>query len=122
MTPQAPSQPSLTTAQKKILRSHGHGLRPLVQIGKEGLSPTLVASTVAALKSHELVKAKVGKNAPVACRETGTELARLSASLLLARIGRVFLLYRPNPELPPEKQLLPSGAAPPLQTNGVRRR
>lgn len=122
MTPQDPPQPSLANAQKKILRSHGHGLRPIVQIGKEGLSPTLIASTAAALKSHELIKVKVGKNAPLACQEAGTELARLSEALLLARIGRVFLLYRPNPELPPEKQLLAPAAAASPQANGARRR
>ncbi len=111
MTLQHPPQPVLANAQKKILRSHGHSLRPLVLIGREGLSETLIASTQAALRAHELIKVKVGKNAPLSCQEAGSELARLSASFLLTRIGRVFLLYRPNPELPAEKRLLPSDTA-----------
>ena len=96
---------ALSGAQKKRLRAHGHHLHPVIQIGKEGISQSLVASTLAALTSHELIKVKLGQNAPLERQEAATELARLSTAALVQQIGKVFLLYRPNPDLPADKRI-----------------
>ncbi|NLZ16950.1 MAG: ribosome assembly RNA-binding protein YhbY [Desulfobulbaceae bacterium] len=95
----------LSGAQKRTLRARGHHLNPVIQIGKEGISENLINSTTAALKSHELVKVKIGQNVPVERGEAAMELARLTASALVQQIGKVFLLYRPNPDLPADKRI-----------------
>ncbi|MGI6638188.1 MAG: ribosome assembly RNA-binding protein YhbY [Desulfobulbus sp.] len=105
MTTDSETSPTLSNAQKKTLRSLGHHLNPVILIGREGLTQSLIASTLAALKVHELIKVKVGKNAPVERDEAAKELARLTTSTLVQQIGKVFLLYRPNPDLPTEKQI-----------------
>ena len=97
--------PSLGNPQKKRLRALGHSLRPLVLIGKEGLSETLIASADAALKSHELVKVKLERNAPVEREEAARLLAQAAAAALVQQIGRTFLLYRPNPDLPEGRRI-----------------
>lgn len=96
----------LSNGQKKILRGKGHHLDPIVFVGKEGLSSALLKSTETALEAHELVKIKLGQNCPMERNEAAKELARCTESALVQVIGRTVLLYRPNPDLPDDKQAL----------------
>jgi RNA-binding protein len=97
--------PELTNSQKKKLRSLGHHLEPMVYVGKEGLSKPLQQSVAAALKAHELIKIKLGQNCPVERGAAGEQLARLCEATLVQVIGRMVLLYRPNPDLPTAKRI-----------------
>ena len=54
---------TLTGKQRRHLRALGHHLRPLVQVGKEGVTPSLVEALKVAIVDHELVKVKLGENA-----------------------------------------------------------
>jgi len=96
---------NLTSGQKKMLRGLGHHLEPVVYVGKEGLSPALLASLEAALKAHELIKVKIGQNCPLERNAVGEELTRTTGAALVQIIGRTVLLYRPNPDIPKEKRL-----------------
>ena len=90
----------LTEPQRKYLRRLGHDRNPVVLVGQGGISPNLVAELDRALGDHELVKvrARVGE------RETRdailTELASLTGSEVVQRIGHVALYYRRNPDKP----------------------
>ena len=102
----------LTSREKKILRSLGHHLEPVVYTGKEGLSPTLIGSVQSALKAHELIKVKIGQNCPVERNQAGQKLAEATGAALVQVIGRTLLLFRPNPELPEAHRIsLTSGAS-----------
>ncbi len=96
---------ALTDHQKKHLRRLGHALRPIVQVGRQGLTENVAAELGRALHDHELVKvrARVGdrdnRNAVL------TELARASSSELVYQIGNVGLFYKRNNKL--NKILLP---------------
>ncbi len=96
---------ALSNQQKKGLRGMGHHLEPIVYVGKEGLSPSLLKSTEAALKAHELIKIKLGQNCPLERSEAADELIRLTGAALVQAIGRMILLYRANPNLPVEKRI-----------------
>ena len=96
----------LNSGQKKSLRGKGHHLDPIVFVGKEGLSPALLKSTETALKTHELIKIKLGQNCPLERNEAARELAQCTKATLVQVIGRIVLLYRPNPDLPIEKRTL----------------
>lgn len=52
------AQDSLTGTQRKFLRGLAHGLKPVVHIGKAGLSEGLFENLEQALESHELIKVK----------------------------------------------------------------
>ena len=43
----------LTGSQRKYLRGVAHGYKPLVQIGKEGLSKNVLSSIDTAIEAHE---------------------------------------------------------------------
>ena len=96
----------LSSGQKKLLRGNGHHLDPIVFVGKEGLSSALLKSTATALKTHELIKIKLGQNCPLERNEAAKELARCTKATLVQVIGKIVLLYRPNPDLPIEKRAL----------------
>mgnify|MGYP003588886469 FL=1 len=95
----------LTGEQQKKLRGLGHRLEPVVYIGREGLSPALVKSAEAALTARELIKIKVGQNCPVDRTAAGRELGRLTGAAVVQIIGRMTLLYRANPDLPPDRRI-----------------
>lgn len=99
------SKPELTSSKKKKLRSLGHHLEPVVYVGKEGLSQPLQQSLEAALKARELVKIKLGQNCPLERKTAGEELSELCRAALVQVIGKIVLLYRPNPDLPAAKRV-----------------
>ncbi len=49
----------LSGSQRKYLRGLAHGLRPAVQIGKEGLTDSVLAAVDTSLDAHELVKVQI---------------------------------------------------------------
>ena len=53
---------TLTGKQKSFLRSLGMKESPVVNIGKEGLTPAVVASARDVIKKRELIKVRVLQN------------------------------------------------------------
>ncbi len=95
----------LTSKQKAYLRSLAQSERALFQIGKDGLSDTLIETVSNALKARELVKVSILKTAPVDdLKELSFDLARLTKSEVVQTIGRTVVLYRKAKE---SKILLP---------------
>ena len=92
--------PLLRGKDKRFLRGLGHHLSPVVFIGREGLSENLIQATVAALKAHELIKVKLGRNCPLDKREAARQLGQHTHSAVVQLIGKTILLYRPNRNLP----------------------
>lgn len=96
------SQARLSGAQRKWLRGMAHSLKPVVQIGKNGLTDAILQQIDAALDDHELIKVQ----AP-ATKEEKQELARRIEEAVGAEavglIGHILILYRRNPD--PEKRL-----------------
>lgn len=52
----------LTPKQRQYLKAEAHHLKPVVHIGKAGLTPALVAELDVMLDSLELVKVKINQN------------------------------------------------------------
>ena len=78
----------------------GMNLEPIVQIGKEGVTPTVVSAAQEAIKKRELIKVRVLQNAPVEPEEAITMLTERVDADLVQLIGRNGLLYKRNFEKP----------------------
>jgi RNA-binding protein len=104
--PSATVAAPLTGKVRRLLRARGHHLRPVVLVGKEALSDSIVDATGVALFDHELVKVRLGENAEGDRHALAEELARRAGAQLVGLIGRTFLLYRERPEAekPAKKQ------------------
>jgi RNA-binding protein len=96
---------TLTERQKKHLRKLGHELHPIVLVGQRGLNPGVVEELKLALEHHELVKLRVRVGDRESRDAILAELAKLTESEFVYRIGNVGLFYKKNIEL--AKILLP---------------
>ena len=83
------------------MKGLAHGLKPAVQMGKNGLTEAVVQTIGRALDDHELIKLKF-----LSHKEEREELSRLLAertgSELVAVIGNIVILYKQAPK--PEKR------------------
>jgi RNA-binding protein len=91
---------SLTGKQRRFLRSLGHGLVPVVLLGKHGITDALVAATDEAITTHELIKVKRSADCPATRKEVAEALAAALKAEVIQQIGHVVLLYRKHPKKP----------------------
>jgi RNA-binding protein len=91
---------TLTGKQRRHLRSLGHHLEPVVQIGKLGLSEGAIAAVDAALEEHELIKVRVGTECPDDRHEVAERLAPAVKGEVAQVLGRTLLIYRRHPKEP----------------------
>ncbi|MGK0288724.1 MAG: RNA-binding protein [bacterium] len=96
----------LTGKQKRHLRALAHHLKPVLQLGKAGVTDTFLISMRHQLEQHELIKVKVLKNSPEGHREAGEKLAKAVPCYLAQVIGKTMLFYRAREKDP--EILLPS--------------
>lgn len=87
---------TLTGKQKRFLRSMGVTMEPVVQIGKDGLTPAVVESAREAVKARELIKVRVLQNCLEEPEAVLTMLAERADTNLVQVIGRNGLLYKKN--------------------------
>jgi RNA-binding protein len=91
--------------QKQYLRGLGHHLNPVVFVGREGFSETLVQSVTDALKTRELIKVKLGQNCDIPKKEAAEKLAEISGANLIQLIGKTVLLFLPNKNLKQDERI-----------------
>ena len=91
---------SLSSKQIRKLRSVGMTEEAVVMIGKEGVSPAVVASAREAIKKRELIKVRVLQNAPEEPADAITMLAERADANLVQVIGRNGLLFKRNFDKP----------------------
>lgn len=91
----------LTGKQRSHLRSLAHHLKPLLHVGKEGVTEASARSVEEALNGRELLKVKVLDTAPDDPRSSADDLAgRIAGAHVVQVIGRTIVLYRQDPEKP----------------------
>ncbi len=94
---------SLTTDQKKRLRTRTHTLNPIVMVGGNGLTENVQLEVDRALEDHELIKVKFAVGDRDLKRELIKELVTVVEAELVQEIGNVAVLFRasdePNPKL-----------------------
>jgi RNA-binding protein len=94
-------------SERADLRAEAHHLNATVHVGQHGLSPTLIASLDDALRTHELVKVKLGKSADLKAKDAAGQLAAATKSEVIQVIGHTATFYRENPDLKKKKGDLP---------------
>ncbi len=87
----------LKGSAKKNLRSQAHHLKPVVMVGRNGVSEQLIASVDAALKDHELIKVKF-LDFKEEKKEISEEIANVTKSEVVGIIGNIAIFYRQHPQ------------------------
>jgi len=90
----------LTGKQKRFLRAMGTAHDPIVQVGKNGVTDSVLFSLNEALDAREIVKIKVLKNSLDDTKNVAQELSEKTNSELVQVVGRNIILYKANKENP----------------------
>lgn len=90
----------LTSKQRAQLRGLAMKEDTIIQIGKGGITESVVASVSAALKARELVKGKVLENSMLTAREACDALCEACKAEGVQVIGTKFVLFKRNPNEP----------------------
>jgi len=98
----------LTSTQRKYLRGLAHSLKPVAQLGKEGLSEGFYQHLDGALDDHELVKLKF-VDFKEQKREATAEIETRLGAACAGTIGHVAILYRPAHDPERREIRLPTG-------------
>ncbi len=88
----------LTGKERAYLKSLAHSADPLIQIGKSGITDSVVNQLDKLLEDHELVKIRVLKNSPVIAREIVEEVLDATNSEFVQQIGNKLTIYRESKE------------------------
>lgn len=80
--------------QKRYLRSQAHGMRPLFQVGKEGLTANWLKQVEGAIEKRELLKINVLQNAIVEDEEVIEYIEDNSQIQVVQKIGHVLVLFK----------------------------
>lgn len=104
---------------RKELRGRAHGMKPAVHVGKDGISPGLLAEIERTARSTGIVKIKVLPNAFLSPAEAEIELAAGLPGEFVGRVGRMLIYFQetePAPDAAPAPApgaRAPRGAAAP---------
>ncbi len=95
----------MTGKERAAFRAQANTLEPEFQIGKGGMSESLIKQTLDSFRTKELIKIKVLlDSAPESPREFANKLSEATGSEVIQVIGGVIVLYKQNPDLCKEKK------------------
>lgn len=92
--------------QKCYLRSLAQKIKPVFQVGKEGIQEKQLDEILNYLKKHELMKVSILETCPDD-HETISKAFLKRKIFIVQKIGRTYVLYKENKELK-DKIILPN--------------
>ena len=85
---------SLTSKQRAFLNSRAHTLKPIIQIGKNGLNDQIKTSVRQALDARELIKVTLLQNTDENIHEVSEILEEEIGVDTVQKIGRILILFK----------------------------
>jgi len=96
----------LSGTQRKYLRGLAHSLRPVIMVGKNGITTELIKAADEALSTHELIKVKF-VDFKEDKKQLSQDIAEHTSSEAAGLIGNVAIFYRQQPDKEKRKITLP---------------
>lgn len=84
----------LNGKQKRQLRSLGHHLEVVVQVGSNGVTDGVIGACAQALEDHELIKVKIAEEDREGRAEAIEALASGTGAEVAQTLGRTVLLFK----------------------------
>ena len=91
---------SLSPAERKLLKARAHALKPVVAVGNEGLSATVLKEIDNSLRAHELIKIRVAGDDRGARIALLGEICKQSGASAVQHIGKLLVVFRETQEEP----------------------
>ena len=90
----------MTSKERAALRKQAHSLTPVFQIGKSGVTESVIRQTDEVLTAKELIKVKVLlETSPEKPREFADKLSLETGADVVGVVGGVIILYRYSEEM-----------------------
>jgi len=90
----------LTPKQRQFLRGLAHPLAPVVRVGRNGVTPAVVAETKKSLLAHELIKVRLDSEDAEERRTQAEFLVKEADAQSAGRVGKIAILFRQREEKP----------------------
>ncbi len=84
----------LTSKQRAFLKSEAHSMKPIIQIGKNGLNDQIKTSVRNALVARELIKVTLLQNTDEDIHDVAEVLEDEIGCDTVLKIGRILILYK----------------------------
>ena len=84
----------LTGKQKRFLRAKAHHLKPIFQVGKDGVNENMLVQVNEALEKRELIKVTVLQNCLEDKNVVADQLVEGTNAELVQIIGAIIVLYK----------------------------
>lgn len=84
----------LTGKQKRFLRAKAHHLKPIFQVGKDGVNENMLVQVNEALEKRELLKVTVLQNCLEDKNDVADQLVEGTNAELVQVIGAIIVLYK----------------------------
>lgn len=84
----------LTSKQRAYLKSQAHSMKPIIQIGKNGLNNQIKTSVRHALDARELIKVTLLQNTDEDIHNVAETLEDEIGCDTVLKIGRILILYK----------------------------
>lgn len=84
----------LTSKQRAYLKSQAHSMKPIIQIGKNGLNDQIKTSVRHALDARELIKVTLLQNTDENIHEVAEILEDEIGCDTVLKIGRILILFK----------------------------
>lgn len=89
----------LSPVQRRALRAAAHALSPIVMIGNDGLTATVMKEIERALTAHELIKIRVFGDDRAVRAQWLDEISKTLKAADVQHIGKILVVWRENPDL-----------------------
>ncbi len=104
----------LDSSQRKHLRGLAHDLDPVVQLGKNGVTPALLTQIQQTLERHELIKLKF-IDFKDERKTLSLEIASQTESEVVGAMGNILILFRQNSDPKKRKITVPKKKKKPVE-------
>ena len=101
----------MTGKERVYLKKLAHSIKPILQLGKEGISEGFLKELDAVLERFELVKIDLLPSAGDEKKELTERLLEKTGARFISQVGRKLVLYRESTTLPRQERLNPSRKA-----------
>lgn len=88
----------LTLEELRHLKKSAHHLKPIVQVGKKGVTESLIKELAQAFNDHELIKLQILPVQKPEMDATIEAIVAQSGSIHIATVGNVIILFKRKEE------------------------
>ena len=99
---------TLSPAERRLLKARAHALSPVVTLGNERLSASVLKEIETSLRAHDLIKIRVTGDDRDLRQALLGEICNRTGASPVQHIGKILVVYRENLEPPapaPKKRL-----------------